>query len=872
MGDGTQMMAFLKRLRARVRNRRFDEDLREELRLHEELKREELERTGMTAGDARTQARRALGNVALRQEEARAVWMASWFESLVQDARYAVRSLARQPFHTITSIAVLVLAIGLNTSLFTAFKGLALEPWPGRDPDRLVRMRAVAGGQVIAPSVDEYRLVRAQAASFAGVAAHMYGGGMRLGTSGRAEVYPQTQFISANFLDVLGARMHLGAGFIADDDLPGERRMPAVISYYLWRNYFAGDPSVVGQAVTLNGKPFTVVGVLEPRIDGLARDVGLWLPLSALASVGPVTAAGIDARTSGNCCVEMMGRLAQGVDAARARTELQLLHEQFAAGSRRKSGIVAVYGTAHISGPGNSDLGLVGAVAAAVGLVLILACANVGNLQLARGLARRRELATRMSIGASRMRIIRQLLVEGLVLAAAAGAASIAVAAVFPAVALRLIKDEIPPGLAGRFVPDSQVAAFAAVVCLIACVAFALAPAVHATRTTIPLGALDRASTRRARFTLRGGFLAVQIAACTVLLAGAGLVTRAITHAMVFDPGFRVDQWLAFAGLPRETPTDEQMAFVRQMLVELERDLPGRIAVADVSPLAESRHSMDIALPHEDASENRTVLRRRVSHGYFDVLGIPLAKGRMFPSDAVNETVVNEAFARTYFRGEDPVGREIRQIDRMGAVARTYAIVGVARDAYLTGLERIDPVIFTPTTYGAFVTSGGVPAIERIRSTAAGLSRTSTVRVWPLGDDLRDYLEPSRIGAAVAWTIGLLGLLLATVGVFGVFAYAVEERRREIGIRLALGAVRGQIVAMLIATSGRAMVIGLAVGILLSFACGPVLRSYLYGLSPLDPLAYGMVLSLLVAAALGATFVPARRACRVDPAVTLREE
>ena len=866
-------MGFLNRLWVRLRHRRFDEDLREELRLHEEMKREALARAGMAAGEARAEARRALGNVALAREEARGVWIATWIESLAQDVRYAVRSLARQPLHAITSTAVLVLAIGVNTSLFTVFKGFFLEPWPGRDPDRIVQMRAVAHGQVIAPSVDEYRLVRAQASSFTGVAAHMYGAGKRLRAAGRGEAYPQSEFVSANFFDVLGARMHLGAGFITEDDLPGERRTPAIVSYYLWRNYLAGDPGVVGQAVTVDGKHFTVIGVLEQRIDGLAREVNLWLPLSALASIGPVMAAGIDAKASGNCCVEMMGRLAAGVDASRARTELQVLHEQFAAASRRKSGIVEVYGTAYISRPGNADLGLMGALAAAVGLVLVLACANVGNLQLARGLARRRELATRLSLGASRMRIIRQLMVEGFVLAGAGGAASIAVAAVLPSIVLRLTRNEIPAGIAGRFVPDGHVVAFTAVVCLIACLAFALAPAFHATRRTIPLGALDRGSTRRARFTLRGGLLAVQIAVCTVLLAGAGLVTRAIAHAMVFDPGFRVDGLTRVSAyLPGETPADQQQEFGRRMLTELERQLPGRIAVSDYGPLSESPHAMDVVLPHENTSDSRSVLRRRVSQGYFAVLGIPLVTGRMFPSDAVGEAVVNEAFARTYFRGEDAVGRVVRELDGRGAVVRTHTIVGVARDAYLTGLDRINPVIFVPRIHGAFLTSGGVPAIELIRSTAMGLSSAATVRAWPLSDDLRENLEPSRIGAGVAWAIGLLGLLLASVGVLGVFAYAVEERRREIGVRLALGAARGQIVRMLIATSGRAMAIGLGAGILLSFACGPVLRSYLYGLSPLDPLAYVMVTSLLAAAALLATFVPARRACRVDPAVTLRED
>jgi putative ABC transport system permease protein len=866
------MRMFLTRLRARLRYRRFDDDLREELRVHEALKREALEGSGMTKEDAAFAARRALGNVTRMREEARAVWIAAVFDSLRQDARYAVRTMWRQPILVLTSIAVLVLGIGVNASLFTVFKGVALEPWPARDPDRIVRIRMAGGGRFVGPSFDDYRLIRAQASSFAGVAAHVSGGGIRLSPPNGAESTPHIQYVSANFLDVLQARVHLGSAFVAEDDLPGAGRAPVIISYHLWTTQFLGDPNIVGQRLMLHGKPFTIVGVLEPRIDGLGREVGWWLPLSALSSIGPVMAAGLDAAASGHCCIDMIGRLRDGVDVARARTEVQVLHEQLAATARRTSGRVEMFGTAFISAPGNNDIRLFGFVAAAAGLVLILACANVGNLQLARGLSRSREIATRAALGASRMRIVWQLMVEGLVLATAAGGVSIGIASVLPAVIMRTMGDEIPPALAHRFTPDVEVALFTAGVCAVACLAFALAPAIHVTRRARPLGTLDRSSTRRTRFALRSSFLAVQIAACTVLLAGAGLLTRAIAHAWVFDPGFTTDLTLVTAYLPHERPPAEHDAFGRQLLTTLETELPGRVAVTDVTPLAESWHGSDTVLPGEDLSQRRSIIRRRVSRDYFTVLGIPLRSGRTFQSNTAAEVVVNEAFVRVYFGGEDPLGRTLRDLNRQGAVARSYVIVGVARDAYLNGLTRIEPLIFMPRTSGVFVTNGGPVVAERIRATASTLSTAATLRTWPLRDDLREYLAPSRLGASVAWAIGLLGLALSVVGVFGVFAYAVEERRREIGVRLALGAARHQIVRMLIATSGRAMVLGLALGILASFASGSVLRSYLYGLSSVDPLAYGMVLLLLAAAAGLATFIPARRACRVDPAITLRHE
>jgi hypothetical protein len=280
---------------------------------------------------------------------------------------------------------------------------------------------------------------------------------------------------------------------------------------------------------------------------------------------------------------------------------------------------------------------------------------------------------------------------------------------------------------------------------------------------------------------------------------------------------------------------------------------------------------MGVALPGEQPSQYRDVLRRNVSSEFFDVLRIPLIAGRMFPSAAIDEIVVNETFVRTYGLTH-PLGTPIREIDRKGAVARTHTVVGVVRDAYLNGFEGIEPMIFRPATQGSFITAGGPDTVERIRAAALALHPEARVLVLPLTDDVWRALEEPRLGAAVAWAVGLLGLLLAAIGVFGVFAYAVEERRREIGVRLALGAARRDIVRALLSTSGRALLAGLATGLLLSLACGPLLGAYLFGLTPLDPVTYLGVFVLLGATALLATLVPARRACHIDPAVTLREE
>jgi predicted permease len=869
------MPGLFRRLRARLRNRRFDEDLREELRLHEEMKREELEANGIAQTDARARARRALGNITLMREDSRRVWIASWLDSTIQDVRYAVRALHRQPLHAMTAISVLALAIGLNTSLFAAFKAIALEPWPVRDPGSVVRIWALAKGRQVAPSVDEFRFMRQHATSLSGLAAHTPPGQRaRLQSPGQVDAALPAAWASANFFDLLRIRFQLGSGFIDVDDEPGNRRAPLVLSDSAWRNYFASDPAVIGRPVSVMEQPFTIVGVLEGRFDGIGRPVDLWMPLSAFQSDADGTGMGWEAPSSANCCVQMVGRLARGRNQRRSLQEVQLLHGRFSTAARRESGRVEVFGTSDISRGGLQRYGLFAAFGAAVALVLVLACANVGNLQLARGLARRREIATRLALGASRRRIVRQLLTEGLVLTSAAGALAIGVAVVLPPLIFRYIGEEIPPYMRARFRPDDQILVFTIVTCVVSCLIFALAPALHATRVRIPLGVLGRTATAPSRFQLRSILLATQIAVCTVLLAGAGLVTRAIAHAMSVDPGFTIEGVdVVSTALPTGASSKDRQALIRGTLAALERDSDHPVAVAPFGPIDDARYMMSMALPGAGPRDFETVLRRGVSVRYFDVLGIPLVKGRMFPSGISNEVVVNQALVRAYWAGEDPVGRTLHDVDpRKGTVQRVFTIVGVVRDTYLTGLERIDPVIFTPEDVGAFLTRGGPAAVERIRATAMAINPAAIITVRPLRENVRTYLEESRTGATLAWAIGLLGLVLATVGVFGVFAYAVEERRREIGVRLALGAARQQIIRMLVSSSGRAMILGLGAGLILSLGCGPLLRAYLFGLSPLDPIAYAVVTLLLAIAAGLATVVPARRACRVDPAVTLRED
>ena len=851
---------MFKRLLARFRNRRFDAELVEELRFHEEMKRQELEASGLPVPEARAGARKALGNITLMREESRAVWIAPWLESVGQDVRYAVRSLVRQPTYTLTAGIALILAIGLNTSLFTVFKALALAPWPVTDPDSIVVVRSLSRepgrvGPRLTP--DEGEFLRTHARALSGLIVHTFPGNRTfLGDDTEAGI--SIVWATANVFDVLGVKMQLGGGFVSEDDRPGNPREAVVLSHNAWRNHFGADSSIVGRTVRIASRPFTVVGVAEAGFDGIGREVDIWMPLTALAVMKQEQSTGITAR------------LAPGVEVRTARDELQLLHDRFAASHGRQAGRIELRQPAEPN-LDRDGLALIGLMAGAVLLVLVLACSSVGNLQLARALARRREIATRLSIGASRGRVVRQLLTEGLVLATVSGVLAMGVAVLLPPLLFRFVGEELPPYVQARMAPDTRVLLFTLVVSIMACMFFALMPALRATRDTVPLAAIDRASTRPDRIPLRTAFLATQVAVCTVLLIGAALLTRAVSHAMAFDPGFPADGLHVTAVvLPSEGFSREQrVAFTQQVLEHVQQQSSG-VALASPAPL-EFELSMQVKLP--DERESRVVATSAVSPGYFDVLQVPFVSGQMFGPRSTDQVVVNERFARVFWRDENPLGRLVHHVDRNGAVRATYTVVGVVRDAYLARLDRIEPMIFTPPgSTGRLIARADAALLERIRALALGINPAATIRSWPLRDNIWRQLEESRAGASIAWGIGVLGLVLAAVGVFGVFAYSVEERRREIGLRIALGAARAQILQTMFAVSGRAIAYGLVLGVLMSFACGPVLDNYLYGMSALDVPTYALVGSLLTLVGIVSTLIPLMRACRVNPAITLRED
>jgi predicted permease len=870
------VLRLFRRLRARLRYLLHpDNDLAREIESHRAMAQAALESAGLSPAEAKRRSMKQMGNVTLARERARAVWLAPRLESVWQDIRYAGRTLRRSPGFTAMAAAALVVAIGLNTSLFSVFNAVALKPWPIPQPDRAIVVFAEsAGGGATGVSPVEYRLLRDQARTVRLVAILP----MRVQFDRDSEdANSPARLVSANYFDVLGIGLKLGRGFLPDEDQPGDPRPVVVLGDAAWRQRFGADSGIIGRPVTLNGVRFTVIGVGAPDATDSpleSRRPLAWMPLAVSPLLNPNQPFARDLLTSpGHCCVQVAGRLVVGASRTTAAAELTTLDHQFRVGQRQTDpSRVLVTDTTLATQPAAARVAPIFALLfGGVLLLLFLACANVGNLQLARAMSRRREISIRVSLGASRLRVVRQLLTEGLVLAVGAGGLSIYVAYVLPPFLLA----QLPGGedaVSLRLGPDLRVLLFTATISLLACGLFSLAPALRGTRVTAEAVRGGRPEATTAPVRLRTALLAIQVAISTVLLVAAGLLVRGVLHAATFDVGFRTNDVVAASlQLPRGAYTPQAM---HALLLNLQQALAaagaGPVGTTTIVPLAHVTSSEGgIRLASEPVSAGRTVDLQTVSPAYFDVLQLPVVAGRAFTAaDGGDALVVNETLARTLWPGGVAVGRTFVAGDNTGQV------LGVVKDAYLTSLDRVPPTIFqqdraeTPQ----LVLRDTPGARERVRAIMANLDNRAIVTFRLLSDNLREYLRASIVGAAMAASLGLAGLGLAAIGVFGVFSYIVSERSREIGIRLAIGARACDVVRLVLGRTAGALGAGLAVGVGLSLVASPVLRSVIYGVSPRDPLAMLAAAATLGVAALVASAVPIRRALRVDPAVTLRQD
>ena len=815
---------------------------------------------------------------------------------LLQDIRYATRKLLRTPGFTVIAIATLALAIGATTAVFSLVNGVLLKPLPYPDPEQLVRVGSTRAGQesggrrLTAMSMMDFRDYRAGSTAFAHLAA-INQGTRNLSGDGAQPLRLRSARVSANFFDLFAVPMQLGRGFAATEEEPGTGRV-VVLSDGIWRSHFGADPRVVGRPITLDGNPHTIIGVAG-RGFAYPGNRDIWTPLAPEPWE-------LDPENRGAHYLDGIGRLKPGATPALAKQELETigkrLEQQYPESNTNFGGSAAPL---HEWIVGDVRPALY-AMFGAVGFVLLIACANVANLLLVRAAARETEIAIRTALGAARGRLLRQLVTESLLL-------SLAGAVVGAAIALWIVDAVVafgPEGLPrlSEVTVDARVLGFTALVAVVTGLVFGLVPAFHAARSETGQmlresgrGTSHRKATNRTRSLL----VVSEFALAVVLLVGAGLLIRSFVALVNVDPGYDVERVVTFnASLPSaKYPYDqEQRAFADDVLERMRR-LPGvqSAAIAFGRPLERSifRTTFDVEGRPPNPPERRTPIEVRSSTpDYFRTLGIALVRGRLYTmEDRAGRPpviVVNQEFVRRYFPNEDPIGKRITLGWGRDTAANAPSIlvggeiVGVVADIKQYGLdEEAFPTTFFPyhqqpfDQFNVLVKSTAAP--ELVQSAARAQMREVDADL-PIYDmtTMREALAESVAQPRFYMTllIGFAGiaLLLAALGIYGVISYTVSQRTRELGIRIALGATRQKVVGLVL---GRGLVltaVGVVVGLVAAFWLTRILASLLFGVGAVDPVTYAAVAVVLVGVAVLASWLPARRAARVDPVIAMRAE
>jgi putative ABC transport system permease protein len=874
------------RCRVFFRRGRAEQELNREVASHLALIEDDMRRRGMTPEEARFAARRRFGGVEHTKDLHRDARSFVWLEQLRQDVQYAFRTLARNPGFALVAVSTLALGIGASTAMFSVVNAVILRPLPYRDADRLVRVsESNPGVGRLTASVSQPNFLdwRARATAFGALAATQ-GTTLTLTSGQSAEMVIRGESVTAEFLPVLGVSPALGRNFLPDENRPGGDARVVILGDGFWKRAFASDPSILGRQIGLGGAPYTVVGVLSPSFRWQTETVDVLVPLH------PDPAA-----SRGDRQLNVIGRLAEGMTLARVQDELASVAADLARQYPDADGGWSVRTLAFydwlIPASVRNSLAI---LLAAITLVLLIACANVANLLLARAAARQKELSIRIALGAARSRIVRQLLTESLLLALMAGAVGVAGGAA----TIRLLVAYGPatvPRLAETSF-DLRVLLFALVVSVATAIVFGMAPALLASRqapaATIQQAAAGATSTGRQR--LRSVMTVVEVALSVVLLIGAGLLLRSVWRLQQVDPGFNPSPLMTVrVGLPSSTYPDNQAraAFYERLLADI-RALPGIAAAAASSglPLAGCCNtSTEFQVPGAETGPGgqSSAGWRLVSPGYFAAMGIPLRGRELTWRDRGNPQltiVISEAMARQYWPNQDPIGQTVT-LDTFSASGgnRPRTIIGVAGDVRHTGLDE-EPrslVYYSTVERGAF---GGMGIVWR--SSVDPASHVGAVselvrRIDPmvplfgvqsLDDLMANSFAPRKFDMYLFGAFAGVALLLAAVGLFGLTSYNVSQRIREIGLRRALGAKPRDILRLILGRGIALAVAGAVIGVCAALGLTRLMQSLLFSISTTDPGTFVAVPTLLVFVALLACYIPARRATKVDPIVALRCE
>jgi len=885
------------RLRSIFRRSRAERELDDEIRDHLDRQIEELIARGLSPKEARYAALRAMGGMEQRKEECRDMRRVSFIEDLVQDLAYGARTLRGRPGFTAVAVLSLALGIGANTAIFQLLEAVRLRNLPIPSPQELVEVK-IAGGGTHGMGVNQgpygqltrpiWREIRDHQQAFSGVFAWA-SGQVRVGqpTEGRRA---RAIWVSGEFFQVLGVHAWSGRLLLPEDETGACPASKAVVSHSYWKGSMGGGDLGGDTKLLVNGDLEEVIGVAPPGFFGLAvgERFDIALPLCQpkevrrdvfdLAVMGRLRPGWTIERASAR-----LDALSPGIFSATAITgyspETIETYRRF-----RLAVYPAARGVSTLRTTYDSSLWLLLAIS---GLVLLMACVNLANLMMARASAREREMAVRLALGASRPRLLGQMLAECGVLAAMGAALGIAVAQLLSRALLGALSTESWL-VSLRIETNWRVLLFALGAAALTCAAFGVAPALRAARTEpiIAMNVGGRGLTAaRGRFSMQRMLIAAQIAVSLVLLVGALLFVRSFRNLMTIDPGMRQDGVaIAVMGFEQsQVPRDRYAEFQGQLLDEV-RSVPGVLGAATTTnvPLLGGVWVLGVEVGAARGLSTFTW----VSPGYFETMGIHLLMGRDFNQNdsgtSSRVAIVNQTFVRQHLGGADPLGKTVHTRPEPNYPSTVYEIVGVIPDTKYNDIRGETPAMTfapaaqfpDPAPWVAMMIHSKAPGMTMasVRGTIAKKHSEILLEQEVFQALIRDGMARERLMAMLSGFFGLLAALLATMGLYGVISFMVARRRNEIGIRVALGARRGQVVGMVMREAGWQLVIGVAIGTGLSLIAGRSARSLLFGLTPHDPLTLAGACALLAVIAVGASFVPAHRAARIDPMVALRQD
>ena len=871
---------MLKKLRVQLRalffKSRMESELEEEVKFHLEKEIEQNMARGMSPEEARLAALRSFGGVERVKEESRDARGIRFLEEVRQDLRYGARMLLKQPGFTLIAVIMLALGIGANTAIFSVVNAVLLHPLPFRESDRLVMIRETRLPQFseFGVSPGNFLAWQKQNTVFERMVAF---GTPSFNLVGVGDPEPiQGMRVTDGFFAMLGAQPHIGRDFLPEEDQPGRGNV-VILSYGLWQRRFGGDAKILNQTITLNSQKCTVIGVM-PESFRFNRDEAIWTPMAFAVD---------QAQNHSGHFLSAVGRLRLGVTLEQANAEMVTIAGRLAAQYPESNTGWSVKLAPLLEFSVRSIKPALLVLLAAVAFVLLIACVNVANLLLVRVAGRQRELAVRAALGAGRARIMRQLLTESLLLALLGGAAGSLLAKLGMNLLLAFAPQDLPR--MSDVSLDGRALGFTTAITLLTGVIFGLLPALRASRPNLheTLKEAARGSTEGGRRQLvRSTLVVLEVASALVLLVGAGLLGKSFWQLLRVDPGFNPDHALTLSvALPRTKypEASQQAAFFRQLLEKVSA-LPGIQAagVSNAMPLVNA-----FVLPFEiegrpplppDAGQQTNFYA--ISPSYLKAMGIPLRRGRYFTErdtqDAPPVVIINETMAQRMFPNEDPIGKRLS----FGRIPDKYEIVGVVGDVKQDGLDKATPL----QAYGArlgltfpamtlVVRTAGEPTAmtEAIRNAVLQIDKEQPIaKVRTLAQSLSTSIAQRQFSMLLLGIFATVALALAAMGIYGVLSYAVTQRTHEIGIRLALGAGGREVLKLIIGQGMKLALVGVAVGALGALALTRLMSGLLFSVSPTDPWTFASIAALLLAVALLACWLPARRATKVDPLIALR--